>query len=60
MTAKRKRRFTDEDYAEMAASYEAEPIRPDEVRSIEIGPGLPKGQPAEGSAAGETPGSNKE
>ncbi len=44
MTAKRKRRFTDEDYAEMAASYEAEPIRPDEVRSIEIGPGLPKGQ----------------
>jgi hypothetical protein len=36
-----RRPSTEEDYAALAASYEAEPIRPDEVRSIEIRPNGP-------------------
>lgn len=35
----RPRRLTDEEYAEMAADYEANPIRADEVISIEFGAG---------------------
>ncbi|MEZ0364962.1 hypothetical protein ACAG26_14845 [Mycobacterium sp. pUA109] len=44
MTAKR-RRATDAEYEELADSYAAEPIRADEVRWMEIGPGLPKHRP---------------
>jgi hypothetical protein len=53
----RKRRFTDEDYAEMAADYEAHPPTADEVLSVDVNPAfLRKGRPRKGVAAlGETP-----
>jgi hypothetical protein len=55
VTAKH-RRPTDADYIEMAASYADEPPRPDEVRWMEIGPGLRKGRPRRGVASsGKTP-----
>jgi hypothetical protein len=38
MNTGKRRRFTDAEYAEMAADYEAEPPRADEVISIEIYP----------------------
>jgi hypothetical protein len=56
MTAKRKR-FTDAEYAEMAADYAAEPPTSDDIVSVEINPAyLRKGRPAEGVAPGKTPG----
>jgi anti-sigma factor RsiW len=55
MTAKR---FTDAEYAEMAADYAANPPTADEVLAAEINPAfLRKGRPAKGTAAaGKTPG----
>lgn len=54
MTAKRRR--TEADYEAAADSYEAEPIRPDEVRSIEISPALRMGRPTKGAeSSGKTP-----
>jgi len=56
MTAKRKR-FTDAEYAEMAADYAAEPPTADEIVSVEVNPAfLRKGRPAEGATPGKTPG----
>ena len=50
-------RLTDEDYAEMAADYAANPITADEIISIEINPAyLRAGRPAKGTAkTGRTP-----
>lgn len=53
-----KRRATEADYEDMAASYEAEPPREDEVLSVEISPAyLPMGRPTKGAgrSAGKTP-----
>jgi hypothetical protein len=53
----RKRRLTDEEYAEMAADYEAHPPTADEVRSIEINPAILRmGRPRKGAkSTGKTP-----
>jgi len=53
----RKRRLTEDEYAEMAADYEAHPPTADEVLSIEVNPVfLRKGRPPGRSAAhGKTP-----
>jgi hypothetical protein len=54
MTKKRHR--TEAEYEELARSYAAEPIRADEVRSVEIGPALLRmGRPAKGTRTGKTP-----
>lgn len=55
MTTKRRR--TAADYEAAADSYEAEPIRPDELRGpIELGPALRMGRPTKGTpSAGKTP-----
>lgn len=53
-----KHRFTDADYTEMAADYEINPPRADEILGpIEVSPTyLRKGRPAKGKApAGKTP-----
>jgi hypothetical protein len=54
MTAKR--RPTPADYEELARSYATEPVRADEVVSIETGPALRMGRPAKGTTStGKTP-----
>jgi hypothetical protein len=56
MTAKRKR-FTDAEYAEMAADYAATPPTADEIVSMEVHPVfLRKGRPADGEVLGKTSG----
>ena len=53
-----KRRFTDEEYAEMAADYEANPPTADEVLSIEINPASqsrPRGSRYDGAAVSPIP-----
>ena len=55
MAAKGRRRPTDEEYAEMAADYAANPVRPDEVIGAVPNP-MKMGRPAKGtSAVGKTP-----
>jgi hypothetical protein len=55
--SKTKRHRSDADYADMAASYGAEPPTVDEVVSIEVSPAvLRMGRPAKGATAtGKTP-----
>lgn len=52
-----KRRPTAADYEDMAASYAAEPVRPEEVRSVTVGPGLLRmGRPTKDTASsGKSP-----
>lgn len=52
-----KRRPTSADYEEMSASYAADPIRPEEIRSVTVGPGLLRmGRPTKDTAsAGKSP-----
>lgn len=52
-----KHRFTDDEYAEMAADYAANPPTADEVLSVEINPAfLRKGRPTKGTPpVGKTP-----
>jgi hypothetical protein len=52
-----KTRITDDEYAEMAADYEANPPTAAEVTSVELNPAyLPKGRPNKGTATtGKTP-----
>jgi hypothetical protein len=52
-----KHRFTDDEYAKMADSYEAEPPRADEMRSIRLSPAvLRMGRPAKDvESSGKTP-----